>query len=144
MPLQIGTGKSDKGFLVGVFDNGAVGALLQPGQVASIVSADPNTVAVSQDSPSLPTDQAFTDSDGTPVPVGTPTVASCTVSAPASPAQPNVPINITVTLTNADGSPVVDDTGTTIAPVVDTVTVTPGLLKSVGVLWDTVAAAKKK
>lgn len=140
MPLKIGVAKTDKAFVVGINDDGSVGALLQTGQIATIVSADPATVAVSQDSPSLPTDEALTDSEGTAVPVGTKTVASCTLTSPATPAQVNVPINVTCTLTNADGSPVVDDTGAVIAPLVDTVTIVPSLLKSVGILFDTTTA----
>lgn len=141
MPLQIGTGKSDKAFVVGINDDGSVGAKLLPGQIATIVSADPATASFSQDSPSQPTDEALTDTEGTAVPVGTASVASGTVAGASVPAQPNVPINFTCTLTNAaDGSPVVDDTGNPIPPLVDTVTVVPGLLKSLGYLFDTVGA----
>lgn len=140
MPLKIGTGKTDKAFVIGFGDDDKPGIALLPGQIATITSADPATASFSQDSPSLPTDADQTDSDGVDIPAGTASLASGTVNGLASPAQPNVPINFTCTITNADGSPVLDDAGNPIAPLVDSVTVVPGLLKSVGYLFD--AASK--
>jgi len=133
--LKLPAGKSDAYFVVGFNDDGSVGAQLQSGQIATVTSDDPNTASISPDSTALVTDEDFTTASGEDVPTGTQSIASGKVSGLAKPAQPNVPINVTCTLTNADGTPVVDDSGAPVPPITDTVTVVPGLLKAEGILF---------
>ena len=139
MPLKINGSQSDSIFIVGLDDNNVPGDQLQPGQTSTLTSGDPATFVVTQDAAPRPTDKDYTLADGTVVPAGTATLASATIKAAASPAQPNVPINITNHLANADGTPVLDDTGAAIADDVDTATLVPNLVKKVGMLFGTPA-----
>src|SRR5208282_4748744 len=112
MPLILGQNQTDKYFIIGLDDAGAPGIQLLAGQQCNVVSSDPLTVVITPDATPLPTDAAYTLLDGVAVPAGTATLASGTVSIAKPPAQVGVAINVTATLTNADGSPVLDDTGT--------------------------------
>jgi hypothetical protein len=137
MPLSMGVGLTDDYFVVGQTDSGAPGVQLLAGQVALVTSADPATVVITPDTTVRATTVPFTLADGTAVPAGTACLASGKVGSPAVPAQPSVPITITVHLANTDGSPILDDTGAAIADLTDTVTIVPGLLKKDGVLFGT-------
>ena len=140
MPLKMNATQSDDIFIVGLGDDNKPD-LLQKGQTSTITSADPATWVIAQDAvgSERPTDKAYTLPDGTLIPAGTATIASAKIKAAASPAQPNVPINITNHLANADGTPVLDDTGAAIADDVDTATLVPNLVKKVGMLFGTPA-----
>jgi hypothetical protein len=132
MPLTLPAGGSDTYDIIGVKSGTPpmVGLQLASGQTITVVSSDPNTVAISADATPVATAVAEALADGTPVPAGTPTVASGTVSGAANPAQANVAINVTATVSNADGT--VAETAT------DTVTVNPALpatADSIGVLF---------
>src|ERR1700722_17797948 len=102
MPLILPIGDTSQEYIFGTAPS--LGALLGPGQTITVVSADPATVLLTQDSPAKPVQSA----DASPtVPAGTPTIWSAVVSGPAnsaSPAQPNVPIVVTATVNNSDGS----------------------------------------
>lgn len=130
MPLTLPDDESAPYYIFGVDAKGVKGASLPAGaSIASPVSADPNTVILTPDT----TPQ--------PAPDGTPTLASGTVSSPATVAQPNVAINITAQVTNADGS-----AG---ASLTDTVTIVPGADATLGDLFGAattvaVAAAARK
>jgi len=137
MPLKMNGSQSDDIFIVGLDDANKPGDQLQPGQTSTITSADPATWVITQDAVPRPTDKDYTLDDGTVVPAGTATLASAKIKAAASPAQVNVPINITNHLANADGTPVLDDTGAPIADDVDTATLVPNLVKKVGMLFGT-------
>ena len=108
---------------------------LLPGQVVTVTSADPATVVITADATARATVGAAGATDGTA------TLASGKVAAASAPAQPGVPINVTASIKNADGSPVLDDTGAAIADQVDTVTIQPNLLKAIGELFGTATAA---
>jgi hypothetical protein len=139
MPLKMNASQSDDIFIVGLDDANKPGDKLQAGQTSTLTSADPATWVITQDpaGSERPTDKDYTLSDGTVVPAGTATLASAKIKAAASPAQPNVPINITNHLANADGTPVLDDTGAAIADDVDTATLVPNLVRKVGMLFGT-------
>ena len=136
MALILPLGNEAQGFVTATIDNhdgkGPVAQTALPaGQVLSIVSADPATFTVAIDSP------AVLDPDGTA------SVASFIVAAVNPPAQPNVALNITLTVTNADGSQAAP-------PLVDTVTVSESATEVIGDLFETPvvlppsASAKKK
>ena len=135
MPLKMNGSMSDDIFIVGLDDQNKPGDLLQPGQTSTITSADPATWVVTQDAAPRPTDKDYTLSDGTLVPAGTATLASAKIKAAVNPVQVNVPVNITNHLANADGTPVLDDTGAAIADDVDTATLVPNLVKKIGLLF---------
>lgn len=137
MPLKMPVGNTDTYSIVGESLAKKVGVLLQPGQVVTVTSADPATVIITPDDAPLPTPVDFTLPDGTDVPAGTATQQSGVVSSPATPAQLNVPINVTLHLANADGSPILNNEGQAIADVVDTVTIVPkaDLLENEGMLF---------
>ena len=129
--------QNEKFFAIGVDASGLSGASLGPGQTISIVSSDPNTVDFGPaDSP------AQADAEGVA------SMLSCAVIFKNPPAQLGVPVNVTLSILNSDGSPA-DGT-----PLVDTVTVTApvaGVAVSVGDLFEQgvqaaglAAAAKKK
>ena len=121
MPLSLPDTMQDTYVIVGKDAMGVLGAQLAAGQTLSVVSSDPATVLVTPDASPAPT-------SGDPgVPDGTPTVGSGSVKSANPPAQPNVAITVTATVTNADGS--VAET------VSDTVTITPGVATSVGELF---------
>jgi len=138
MPLKLGLKQSDDFFIVGFDDSGAPGALLQTGQTCAVSSGDPNTVAISQDATPRVTTADFTAPNGVVVPAGTQSIASGKVSAGPTPVE-NTPITITAHNANADGSPVLDDSGDPIPDLTDTVTINPSLLKSEGILFGTPA-----
>ena len=136
MALTLPLGNQAQGFVTATIDNhdgkGPVAQTALPaGQTLTIVSADPATFTVAVDNP------AVQDPDGTA------SVASFVVAAVNPPAQPNVPVNITVTVTNADGSQAA-------APLVDTVTVSESATEVIGDLFENPvaipppASAKKK
>lgn len=136
--LKMNATKSDDYFMVGLDDSEKpIG--LQPGQTCVVTSADPATVIITPDATPRATLVDMTLPDGTLVPAGTQALASGKVKAASPVAQPNVPINITAHLANADGTPVLDDTGTEVPDVTDTVTIVPNLLKSEGMLFGTPA-----
>lgn len=139
--LKLPAGKTDSYFVIGKDDDGKVGIGLQPGQIATITSEDPATVSISPDTLPGLTSEDLTEADGTVVPAGTMSIASGKVVGAAAPAQPNVAINVTCKLTNADGTPVLDDENNPIPDLVDTVTVVPGLLKSEGFLFGSTPVA---
>jgi hypothetical protein len=114
--------QNEKYFAIGVDASGLSGASLGPGQTISIVSADPATVDFGP-----PDSPAGKDAEGVQ------SMLSVAVIFKNPPAQPNVPINVTLSVLNADGS-AADGT-----PLVDTVTVTPavaGVAVSVGDLFE--------
>jgi len=121
MPLTLPFGDQDQFFVslsvngapVGAFPNGPDG---KP-QTASVTSSDPNTVTLTLDTTAEP------DTDGTV------TVASGTVIAAGTPAQPNVPITVTLNINNADGS--------VAASATDTVTVSKSAIEATGILFGT-------
>jgi hypothetical protein len=122
---------NERFYAIGVDASGLSGASLGPGQTIKIVSADPATVDFGPaDSP------AGKDAEGVQ------SMLSCAIIFKNPPAQLNVPINVTLSILNADGS-AADGT-----PLVDTVTVTPavaGVAVSVGDLFENgipVAAAR--
>ena len=140
MPLILPVGDTDNFYIFGTAP--FLGALLGPGQTASVVSADPNTVILTPDATPFPVRAADASAS---VPSGTPTILSGVVSTPATPAQPNVAINCTLTVLNADGS--------TAETLTDTVTVSPEAATAIGDLFGvatpvtsstTTATAKKK
>lgn len=130
MPLTLPDNDTAPYYIFGVDAKGVAGAALPAGaSIAPPVSADPNTVILTPDA----TPQV--------APNGVQSLASGTVSSPATVAQPNVAINITAQVTNADGS-----AG---ASLTDTVTIAPGTEATLGDLFGTatpvaVAAAARK
>jgi hypothetical protein len=134
MPLKLSPTNSDTFFIIGKDDSGNPGVALLPGQSVSVTSADPSTVVITMDSPAKPTLGAAG------VPDGTLTLASGTVKAASPVAQMNVAINVTAHIANADGNPVLDDSGVAIPDQVDTVTIQANLLKSIGELFGTATA----
>ena len=128
MPLQLPDNDSAPFFIIGTDAKGVKGASLPAGASLAVTSADPATVAVTMD----PTPQ--------PAPDGTPSLASGTVTSPATVAQPNVPINLAAQVTLADGT--AGDSAT------DTVTVNPGTEDAIGEVFGAAvpvsASAKKR
>lgn len=132
MPLSMPQNTAnEKYFIIGTDAAGLTGAQLAKGQTISVVSGDPNTVAITPDaSPAV-------DNEGVQ------SVASGGVAAGPSPVL-NTPVSATATVLNADGS--IAET------VVDTVTITapvPGVATSIGELFEqpvsgVTALAKKK
>jgi hypothetical protein len=140
MPLKMSLKQTDKVFIVGQDDSGAPGVLLLPGQVVTVTPADA-TVVVTPDATPAPTDADYKLADGTLVPKGTATQFSGLVAFGPNPVL-NAPVNVTLSIKNADGTPVKDDTGAAIADQVDTVTLIPaplGALKKEGELFGTPA-----
>ena len=119
---------TEKCFIIGTDASGTKGAQLGPGQTVSIKSADPATVDFG--SPDAPP-QADAE--------GVASILSALVVPKNPPAQLNVPITITLSVLNSDGSPA-DGT-----PLTDTITVTApvaGVATSVGDLFENGVAAK--
>lgn len=112
MPLILPDNDSAPFYIIGTDAKGVKGAQLASGDSIGVTSADPNTVSLTLD----PTPQ--------PAPDGTPTIASGTLTSPATVAQPNVAINLTAAVTHSDGS--AGDS------VTDTVTVEPGTEAALG------------
>ena len=136
MPLSMSLKQTDKVFIVGQDDSGAPGVPLLPTQVVTVTPAD-GTVVITKDATSLPTDAAYTLADGTAVPAGTATQFSGTVAFGPNPVL-NAPVNVVLSIKNADGTPVLDDTGVAIADETDTVTLITaplGQLKEEGKLF---------
>jgi len=113
MPLNLPDDDSAPYYILGIDAKGVKGAQLAAGASLAVTSADPNTVVVTPDaSPAVePTS-------------GLQSLASGTVSSPASPAAPNTAIAINAAVTNADGTAGIS--------VSDTVTVTPGAAAALG------------
>lgn len=109
------------------------GASLATGQTITVVSADPATV-----------DFGTPDSPPQADAEGVQSVLSCNVIFKNPPAQLGVPITVTLTVSNADGTPADG------SPITDTVTVTApvaGVAVAVGDLFESgiaVPKAKKK
>jgi hypothetical protein len=120
MPLTLPLGDQDTYSIVGTAP--FLGALLAVGQTLSVTSADPATVGVSPDATAQPTPAGVTGA-----PAGTPTIGSGTVTAATAPAQPNVAIAITATVSNLDGTPA--------ETIFDTVTVSPQAATAIGELF---------
>ena len=136
MPLKMTKGQTDKYFIVGLDANNAPVALL-PGQVVTVTSADPASVVITPDATALPTDADYSLLDGTLVPKGSITQQSGTVSFGPS-AVIGTAVNVTNSIKNSDGTPVLDDTGAVIADETDTVTQIPapgGVLRKEGELF---------
>jgi hypothetical protein len=118
---------NEKFFAIGVDAAGLSGASLGKGQTISVKSADPATVDFGPaDAP------AQKDAEGVQ------SMLSCPVIFKNPPAQLGVPVNVTLSILNADGS-AADGT-----PLVDTVTVTApvaGVAVSVGDLFEQGVAA---
>jgi len=119
MPLSMPANRKDeKYFIIGEDNDGLVGAQLAPGQTVTVVSADPNTVAL------VPDATPAVDAEGVQ------SVASGAVVVGPSPSL-NTPITCTVTVLNPDGgtAETQSDTATITAAV-------PGVATSVGVLFE--------
>jgi hypothetical protein len=115
MPEILPDNDQDTFFIIGTDPAGVQGSPLAPGQTVAVVSADPATVIVTLDaSPKTATN-------------GLASVASGIIASAQPPAQPNVAITLTATVSNADAS--VAET------ITDTVTVTPGAASKIGVLF---------
>ena len=116
MPLQITSNNTNEHYyIIGKDKDGIPGAQLAPGQTISVVSADPTVVTLTPDPTALP------DNEG---------VASV-ASGLVNPIKVGGPINVTETVSNADG--------TVAETAVDTVTVvapTPGVAVSIGALFE--------
>jgi hypothetical protein len=127
MPLKLPVNDSDKVFIVSQDSARDFGALTANGYVVTLTSSDPNTVDFSAlDSPPQPAPSPVA---GAPAGATVPSDASATVTSPANPAQPNVPITVTAAFSNPD------PTQPTIASLTDTVTVSPGSPVSEGILF---------
>jgi len=133
MALTLPVGFQDQGWIQVTIDNhDGKGAVLQSqlpaGQKITLAGADDLTVT------------AVLDAVTVPDPDGSVTVASFLAKSAAAPAQVNVPISITMTVTNADGS--------VAATKVDTITVSESATEAVGDLFGTPTAipagARKK
>jgi hypothetical protein len=123
MPLLIpATDQPDQGFVT-LTVNGTAVNVIPSGQTIQLVSADPATFTIAQDATTV------ADPDGTVV------AASFLVTPINPPAQPNVAVNATLNILNADG--------TVAATVTDTVTVStnPAVTEVVGVLFEAPIAA---
>lgn len=101
---------------------GSFVSALPAGETLSIVSADTSDFTVSVDNPMVAP------------PAGTTAVASFTVTAPANPSQPNVPVDITISVSGS--SPGVGAA----APLVDTITVSLEETQVLGDLFGTPVA----
>ena len=126
-PLKLPDDESSQFFIFGRDAKGAIGATLATGATIAVTSADPATVDVELDATPEPAPAGLLDNSQQPVPVGTPSIASGTVTSTASPANPNTPVLITAQITNADQTPG--------ASASDTCTVVPGLENSIGMLF---------
>lgn len=135
--LKMAHNQTDKVFIVGLDASKVPGVLLLAGQVVTVTPAD-GTVIITPDPSPLPTDADYKLADGTPIPKGTPTQFSGTVSFDTS-AVANVPVNVTASIKNTDGSPVNDPNGVAIPDIVDSVELVPGLLAAEGELFGTPA-----
>lgn len=123
MPLLIpATDQPDQGFVT-LTVNGTAVSSIPSGQTLQLVSADPATFTIAQDATTV------ADPDGTVV------AASFLVTPINPPAQPNVAVNATLNILNADG--------TVATTVTDTVTVStnPAVTEVVGVLFEAPIAA---
>lgn len=114
--------KNERAYIIGndaPDGSGMSGAPLAPGQTITVVSDDVATVDFVPDSPPRKDNE------------GVQSVWSGAVVIKNPPAQPDVPINVTATVLNADG--------TVAESIVDTVTVTaavPGVARSIGELFE--------
>ncbi len=136
MPLKMSLKQTDKVFIVGQDDSGAPGVPLLPGQVVTLKPADA-TVVITPDATPVATDADYKLADGTLVPKGTATQFSGLVAFGPNPVL-NAAVNVVLSIKNADGTPVKDDTGAAIADETDTVTLVAaplGQLKKEGELF---------
>jgi hypothetical protein len=100
------------------------GASLGAGQSVQVTSGDPATFTIAMDA----TPKVLPDGV-------TPSVASGVITPAPTPAQINVPIQISAVLLNADGS--------TAATFLDDVTITPGVATTIGFVYDNTVSGKK-
>jgi hypothetical protein len=136
MPLSMSLKQTDRVFIVGQDDSGAPGVLLLPTQVVTVTPADA-TVVITKDATSLPTDADYKLADGTLVPKGTATQFSGIVAFGPNPVV-GAAVNVVLSIKNADGSAVNDDSGAPITDLTDTVTLVAaplGQLKKEGELF---------
>lgn len=125
MAQILGVGMQDTGLITCTVDPGdgtgpkLVSALPNGQSVGTIASADPATCTVSLDA------TPFVDP-------ATPSVGSFTIVAVNPPAQPNVPINITLTILDASGNVLFTQVGTE--------TIQPGITESIGEVFETPVA----
>ena len=143
MALVVAPGQTFRAFMTLTLDTGDGNgpqpqSVMPAGQTPGITTADSADFSVVLDNPPVQPDP---DPVTGVIPL---TVASAVVTTPASPSQPSVPVDITFTATNADGS-------NAAPPDVDTITVvvaTPPIIEAIGDLFGTpvavVASAKKK
>ena len=129
MSAKLPAGFEVQGFITITIDNhdgkGPVAqATLPSGQTAAVTSADSGDFSVALDNPAV---AAPPDPTTGVVPV---TVASFTVVSAATPTQPNVPVNITLSVKNADGSSAAPDK-------VDTIEVDEAATEAIGDLFGT-------
>ena len=114
--------KNERAYIMGndaADGSGQSGAPLDVGQTIAVVSADPATVDFTPDSPARKNNE------------GVQSVLSGAVNFKNPPAQQDVPITVTATVSNADGTPAetANDTVTVTAPVA-------GPAKSIGELFE--------
>jgi hypothetical protein len=140
MPLKMSLKQTDKVFIIGQDDNGAPGVPLVSGQVVTVTPADA-TVVITPDASAAATDADYDLADGTLVPKGTISQFSGIVAFGPNPVL-NAAVNVVLSIKNADGTPVNDDSGAPIADLTDTVTLIAaplGQLKKEGELFGTPA-----
>ena len=144
MPLIAPAGTTFRAFMTLTIDDGSGNgpqpqSVMPAGQTANIVSADAADFTAVLDNPAV---AAAPDPTTGVVP---PTVASAVITTATSPSQPSVPVSITFTAQNSDGSDAAQ-------PDVDQITVavaTPPLKEVIGDLFGTpvaiaAAAANRK
>lgn len=121
--LTMPDNKSVDYFISAKDDHGLSGASLLAGQTVSVTSADPATVVLTADvSPRT-------------APDGTVSIASGKAASANPVGAPNTPINITSHISNADGTPGTDANGAAIADAVDSITIVPGSVSTIGELF---------
>ena len=117
MPATMPAGDTLQGWITDTV-GGSLVAALPEGETLVITSADPNTFTVSLDDPAVPNPNEET-------------VASFTVVALNPPAQPNVPVDITISISGSSSG-----VGPA-APLVDTITVSTTATQVLGDLFGT-------
>lgn len=122
MPVTLPPGFTVQGWLQDAV-NGVPVPTLPTGEAAAALSADTNDFTVSID------DVMAAIPAGLPVPPGFVPCASYTIVSAATPDQPNVAVDLTLSLTGSN------PTDAPAAPLVDTVTVNPQATQVLGNLW---------
>ncbi len=126
MPLTMPDNKTVDYFVSAKDDHGLSGASLVTGQTVAVSSADPATVVLTA------------DTTVRNAPDGSVCIASGKAASANPVAQPNVAINITSHISNADGTAGTVDgtpTGAPIADAVDSITIAPGSVATIGELF---------